>query len=658
MSLNSSFTLRHKTAPSRVVFGAHQTNFGQNRCFGERHAAYYAARAAGGAGMIVLEPVSVHESDWPYEYALIGYDPAVKAGFERMANAIHEHNKIGIAQLTHTGGQGSSHYSQLPLWAPSPVPNSNSREVPQIIEPGEIEAVTAGFAQTAAWAVEGGLDGVELNAGQDSLLRQFLSGLTNMRADQYGGSLENRLRFLKEVLIAVRARVGREPLVGLKLCGDEYAPWAGIKPEDGVEIALEIVGDEQIDIDYLTITSGSIFSGHMTRAGLFAPPGHAAHLAADIRAALRENGHEIPVIAQGSIVDVAMAAELIAGDRADLVEMTRALISDPQLPKKVATGDGDRIRPCILCNQSCVVTSIMNPVLSCVHNPAAGYETESQFAPLRKAKQTKDVLIIGGGPAGLEAARVAAERGHRVTLFEKGDRLGGTLTLAAGAPGRARLQRAIDWLVQEIERLGVTVKTGVAGTSALIDAESRDAIIVATGGRSQPYPHLADPDRLAVSVRDLLAGKLNGRLNEPGLAVILDEVGDQAGANAAEWLADKGWQVNIVSKDMYVSQRLAQTNEIVPWKQRAPHKNVTFLPQHDPTHVAAETVRGVDLFDRSAWQIDNVSLVISATHELPEDTLYFDLKSAGYNVTRIGDSVAPRQLSHAILEGYRAGYEV
>lgn len=648
--LLSPLTLRSKTAPSRIVFAAHQTNLSTHHRFEKRHVAYYAARAAGGAGLIVLEGSVVHPSDWPYEYAIFGYNEQVVDGYRQVAGAVHAHGALVLAHLTHSGMQGTSHYSQLPLWAPSPVPELNSRELPQEMEPEDIAAVVDGFARAAEFALAGGLDGVEINAGQDSLVRQFLSPLTNMRSDRYGGDLENRLRFAREVIHAVRRAVGNDAIVGLRLSGDEHAPWAGIKPEDAAEIARLLAGDGQID--FISVTSGGIYTRYLTRAGLFMPPGYAAHLAAEIKAVV-----PLPVFAQGSIVDPNMAMGLLVEEQADAIEMTRALIADPDLPQKLRAGRPEDIRPCILSNQDNIIDLVQNPRLSCVNNPAAGYESDPEFATLPPVTSPRRVMVIGGGASGLEAARVAALRGHRVTLYEQSEHLGGTLRLAARAPGRDRLALAVDWLEAQVRKHDVTIKTGVAVTPELVRAESPDAVIVAVGGLPGRYPAVQFDDA-AVPVRNprqVLSGQVPAT---PGRAVVLDQIGDQVGMAVCEWLVDRGWQVMVVTSDMFVGQRLTASLELTPWNQRAAAKGIVFRPQIDVERVTGRSVYGVDHFDRSPIQFDDVDLVVTVTHEVPDEALYFALKQAGQRVYRVGDCVAPRYLSQAILEGYRAGREV
>ena len=400
-------TIGRTTAPNRLVFGPHETNLCRGRSFSDRSVAYYRRRAEGGCGTLLTETASVHESDWPYERAPLAAE--CRAGWEAIGSSVRAvgTGAVVLASLGHAGGQGSSAYSQRALWGPSRFPDPATREVPQEMEHDELVAVVAGFAEAARLAVSAGLAGVEINAGQFSLLRQFLSGLTNAREDEYG---TDRLLLARQVLEAVRAAVGPDPIVGLRLGCDELAPWAGITSEMAPEMARRLAAP----VDYMVAVRSPAFDVGGTRPDGHTEPGFAVPLAAALRAALPAN---VAVVAQGSIVAPEMADAVLAAGSADLVEMTRAQIADPDLARKMADGVPARIRPCVLCNQRCQVRDARNPLVSCIGEPFSGYETEEALSSGR-ATTSLDVLVIGGGPAGLEAARVAATLGHAVELVE------------------------------------------------------------------------------------------------------------------------------------------------------------------------------------------------------------------------------------------------
>ncbi|MGH9272543.1 MAG: 2,4-dienoyl-CoA reductase, partial [Ilumatobacteraceae bacterium] len=376
-----------RTARNRVLFGPHVTNLGdEDRRLTHCHTAYYGRRARGGCGTIVVEGASVHESDWPYERAPLAERCA--DGWSAIAAAGHDEGALVLASLDHAGGQGSSAYSQLPLWAPSRVPEVASREVPKWMEADDIAAVVSGFGTAAKLAVEAGCDGVEVNAGQHSLVRQFLSGLTNQRDDEWGG---DRLRFARDVLATVRAAVGPTRLVVLRLACDELAPWAGITPEQAPGMAAALIAG----VDALVVVRGAIFSVEQTRPDFHQPPGFNIDLAAMMAETL-----PVPVFVQGSLVDVDQAA--LAIDRGCAgVEMTRAQIADPDLVAKVRAGHADRIRPCTRCNQVCQVRDARNPLVTCIGEPSAGRETEDPDWT-RPTRTPRSVAVVGGGPAGLE----------------------------------------------------------------------------------------------------------------------------------------------------------------------------------------------------------------------------------------------------------------
>lgn len=400
MLLTGPVAVRGCEAPSRVVFGPHETNLGRpgGRGLSDRHVAYYAARSAGGAGVVVTETASVTPDDWPYERAPLASQCA--PGWAAVTAACQ--GSLVLASLGHTGMQGSSAYSQSVLCAPSAVADVVSRESPAVMWQAEIAAVVRGFAEAAALAVASGCQGVEVEAGDRSLLRQFLSGLTNQRADAYG---EDKALLLREVLAAVREAVGGA-VVSLRLSCDELAPWAGITPEH----ALPTVASVQDLVDLLVVVRAGPYAGCAYRPDAHVDPGFNRDLTATVRAAVR-----VPVVLQGSVVDVAMAEAALTEGVADLVEMTRAQIADPELVAKARAGVGPR--PCVLCNQACRVRDARNPIVSCVVEPRAGHELREP-AP-EGLDAARDLTVVGGGPAGLEAARVLAGRGHRVVLHER-----------------------------------------------------------------------------------------------------------------------------------------------------------------------------------------------------------------------------------------------
>uniref|UniRef100_UPI0020257191 mycofactocin system FadH/OYE family oxidoreductase 1 n=1 Tax=Frankia sp. CiP1_Cm_nod2 TaxID=2897161 RepID=UPI0020257191 len=408
--LGTPLTLGTRRAPSRVLFGPHETNLGHRRSLSARHVAYYARRAAGGAGIIVTETASVTADDWPYERAPLAADCA--PGWSAVADACREHGTLVLAGLGHAGGQGSSAFSQSVLWAPSPVADAASRELPAEMEQPEIDAVVEGFAAAARLAAAAGTDGVEIDAGPVSLLRQFHSGLTNQRADGYG---DDRLRLTREVIAAVRGALGAGRVLALRLSCDELAPWAGVTPEQAAEQVAALAGD----IDLLVVVRGGPFSTSAYRPATHTPPMFNLQLCRQMRAAA---AGRVPVVLQGSVVDVAEAEAALADGVADMAEMTRAQIAEPDLVRLVRAGAAGQVRPCVLCNQACRVRDNRNPVVSCVGEPYSGHETVER--PVTGTDpRARAVLVVGGGPAGLEAARVLALRGHQVRLAERGGTL-------------------------------------------------------------------------------------------------------------------------------------------------------------------------------------------------------------------------------------------
>lgn len=589
--------LAGRTAPSRVLFGPHETNLGRGRALSERHVAYYARRAAGGCGVVVTETASVHDSDWPYERAPLAADCG--PGWADVVAACRPHGALVLASLGHTGAQGSSGHAQTALWAPSAVPDVVTREVPVAMEQLEVDALVAGFAAAARLAAGAGADGVEVDAGARSLLRQFASGLTNHRTDGYGA---DRLRLLREVLAAVRAELGSGRVLALRLSCDEEAPWTGITPD----LAVGHVRELAPLVDLLVVVRGSGLASSAYRPDGHTRPGFNTDLTRTVRAAAGGT----PVVLQGSVVDAAAAQRALDDGVADAVEMTRAQIADADLVRTARAGVP--VRPCTLCNQACQVRDVRNPLVSCVADPS-----DEGALPDGSGRR---VTVVGGGPAGLEAARVLASAGAEVRLVERTGRLGGGLRLVAALPGRGRFADLADWLAGEVARLGVRVELGRI-------AEGGD--VVATGGRRLPGPCAADV--------------LAGAELPPGPVVVHDPVGGPVGVGVAELLAAAGREVTLVTPDAVVGERLG--GDLAPANARLARAGV----RRETSSVLRSAGDGVAvLADRWTAAVRTVpcAVVVDAGPGLPGDV--------PPDVPAAGDAVAPRTVLEAVLEGRRA----
>ena len=643
-----------RTIRNRIVLGPHETNLGRGRSISDRHVAHYRRRAEAGTGLIVTEEASVHPSDWPLERAPLAEECG--PGWTDVARVCQAAGAVLLAGIGHSGGQGTSHWSQRELWAPSPVPEVNTREVPKVVEPDDIAAVVAGFADAAALAVGSGCDGVEVNAGQYSLARQFLSGLTNTRDDEWGA---DRSRFLVEVLDAVRAAIGPDAVLALRLSCDELAPWAGITPEQAPDLAAALVsGPSRVDL--LTVVRGSIYSAGATRPDGHTEPGFNLELTRSVRAAVSEvTDGRVPIVAQGSIVDVGQAAWALESGAADAVEMTRAQLADAALVAKLTAGLPERIRPCVLCNQQCAVRDNRNPIVSCTVDPATGHETDepalAEFDSVggdgarsgSGAGTAAPVVVVGGGPAGLEAARSAALRGRRVVLHERDDRVGGLLRTVAALPGRGRFGALAEWYEAELERLGVEVRTGSGVDPEVLDdfiAAGSEVVWAVGGTDGVASVELLDGAGLVPARLVLESEPVGGDLPD-GDVLVWDPIGGPIGIGVAERLADSGRVVHLATQDFIVGNELARAGDLADANSRLARAGVVL---HRRSLLRAVAPSSATLEDRfSARRVDlDVVAVIDAGHRLPTG----EVPAA----RTIGDAVAPRTVHEAVLEGRRA----
>ncbi|MBF6555223.1 MAG: mycofactocin system FadH/OYE family oxidoreductase 1 [Acidimicrobiales bacterium] len=639
-SLTDPVAVAGRTAPSRVVFGPHETNLARRRELSDRHVAYYGARAAGGAGIVVTETASVHPSDWPYERAPLA--EACGPGWSDVANACHSYGSLVLAGLGHSGGQGSSAYSQSAMWAPSRVADVVSREMPVEMEREDIEALVPGFAGAARLAVQSGLDGVEVDAGYCSLLRQFHSGLTNQRSDEYGS---DRLLLTTQVLEAVRDVVGPDRIVALRLCCDELAPWAGVTPEQAA-VQVGAVADR---VDLVVVVRGGPYSASAYRPDAHTP----ANFNVDLCRHMRQSAAgRTALVLQGSVTEPDAAQSALDDGVCDLVEMTRSQIAEPRLVALVRQGEAARARPCILCNQACRVRDNRNPIVSCVGEPASGHETTEAVTDGTDGR-CREVMVVGAGVAGLECARVLSARGHRVRVVERSHRPGGALRAAAVGPGRQRLGALAEWLIAECRIQGVGIETGVMVTEVDLDTARAGGVevVLATGSRPAPLAFPVDGSCPVVDALTVLTDG-SGSLGD-GPVVVHDPVGGPIGIGIAEWLAASGLRVSIVTQDQIAGTLLSLSGDLADANTR--------LQQAGVRRELRALLRGVEggrAVLEDVWTGERRTVecgaLVDCGHRLPDEALY----TARPGTLRAGDCVAPRGVLEAVLEGRRRAMDI
>jgi len=631
--------------PNRIHFAAHLTNFGEDQKISERHIHYYRERAKGGCGLITTEELTVHPTDHAYDKLVDAFKPDVIPGFQALTRTIHEYDTKIFAQLNHNGMQGDGTISRLPVWGPSTGSDPLFRETCKEMEIEDIQECIAYFARSAAHALEGGFDGIELQLGHSSLVRQFLSPVTNFREDEYGGNFENRLRFCLEVIEAVRNAVGPDYPLGVRLNADEMHPRGGLTLEDAKDIAVHL--EKTGRLDFMDLSLGTFHNLFLVDGSMHIPLAYTVPLAAGIRSVI-----DLPVFCTNRINDPHLAEKILADGQADMIGMVRALICDPELPNKAKEGRPDDIRHCIACNQGCMGRVGLGHSLGCIHNPAVGEEKKLGVGTLQSCERPKKVVIVGAGPAGLEAARVAALRKHNVILFEKNEEAGGQNIIAGKGAGRQEITGVTRWLISQVEKLDIELRLGVVANEETVLRERPDTVVVATGSipKEKPFPgEYAAPD--VVNAPQILNGDV-----ETGQSVLfIDLDGHHQATGTAELLADHGKIVHILTSSLYVGDQLGPLQDLYLTRQRFAQKGVTFTPDIAVLEIQGTMVKGLNVYSNETMEFDGYDTVVLVAGNISLDRLYFDLKGKVAELYRIGDCVAPRKTDMAIVEGHRVG---
>ena len=648
--------LRHRRLDNRVVFGAHTANMSDLGLPGERHRAYYEERALGGAAMIVVEPMPVHATAVLTRGNFRHCDDEVIPHFRKITDAVHSHGTTILQQLYHVGQHGDSALSFMPHWSPSGLASYHDSDGSHAMREAEIMEVIDCFTRAAQRCQAAGFDGVDIFAAYHSLLDQFWTTWSNKRDDQWGGSLANRCRLSLSIINSIRAACGEDFIIGISIGYAENTPFVMSLKDFQEVISLH---DRTGNLDYVSCGSGNYVDYDRVMPTFV----HGEKQGVPLAAALKQTVTQAKVTAESHIRTPENADYTIASGDSDLVSIVRGQIADPHLVSKARAGRAEDIRGCISCNQMCWGRRSRDYWISCLINPSAGREFEWHGDRFEKTDTPKNVLVIGGGPAGMEAARVAAERGHRVTLAEALGELGGQFRLAGLAPRRGQITELIGWYLRQFENLGVEVRYFSAMDEDEILEFGADEVVLASGSM---------PDGLAkqrwLPEAEELPGLENGNVYpceevfrdqaELGKAVIvIDEGGNWRGTGTAWYLADKGHEVTIVTPDPMIGKELTHTTSDIQIRSSLAKLGARFILESVVEHWHGDRAEIRSLLDGSTASVA-ASAIVTATTNVVYNEVELALAQTDLQFHVIGDAAAPRQAPYAFHDGRKIGLAI
>jgi 2,4-dienoyl-CoA reductase-like NADH-dependent reductase (Old Yellow Enzyme family) len=635
---------------NRVVVPGHTTNFGHANRPTRRHVAYHSERAAGGVGLIITEAIRVHPTSAGRHISLGSFDDDSIPAYAAIADAVHEHGAAIFAQLMHAGRQANGDATRTAAWSASPIPWASGAATPHAMGRTDIAVLIDSFAAAARRMATAGYDGLEVHLGHGHLLQQFLSPVTNQRTDAYGGSAENRLRLSSEVLAAVRS-AAPSLAVGVRVSADEFLD-GGLGPDEVIAAVAALRSEHELAFVHVSHSayhgSWSLSTQMADMSFPHAPFRHHARLFKDALPGL-------PVIAVCRLDSLPEAAELIESGDADLVALARPHIADPHLVRKAIEGRSDEVRACLACNQGCIGRLEQSLPISCVVNPEVGAEDEWRQAWSSLAERPASrVLVVGGGPAGLQAAVSADRAGHRVTLAESSEQLGGQIACAARVPGRERLSLLVDDLVRDVRRRDIDLLLRVTMTPEQVRQGGWDDVIIATG--SLPSRAALGAGVRVETTLEATAQVASGESMTGRRVVVLDEEGGWTGASLAEGYARLGADVHLVSPTAGLASRITT------------YSRLALLPRLKALGVRAHLMRTAqvsgpgrvtltDTLSDDTTILEDVSVIVDAGRPTARDDLYraLDATPGGPRVHIVGDANSPRTALEAVYEGRLAG---